>query len=108
METDEHDGTKERGVIIVFRNPKSEPKNLVKFCREFYGYKDHSQRGKYTYQRKGLLDAIPHIKINPVRTAIVVREEDAEDVVEFLKKHKAEVYARKMDLRDEDSKKLRG
>ena len=27
------------GVIFVFKNPNAEPKDIVKFCREFYGYK---------------------------------------------------------------------
>jgi hypothetical protein len=95
------------GVIIVFKNPKAEPKKLCKFCREFYGYKDHSQKGKYTYQRKGLLNEMPHIKINHVRTVIVVKEEDSETVINFLKKYDATVYARKIELSSEDISEIK-
>ena len=95
------------GVIIVFKNPNAEPKDIVKFCREFYGYKDHSQKGKYTYQRKGLLGELPHVKINPIRTAIVVEKENSEKIINFLKKHNATIYARRIELLSEDISKIK-
>ena len=95
------------GVIIVFKNPKAEPKTLSKFCREFYGYKDKSQHGKYFYQRKGLVDEIPHILINPIRTAIVVKKEDSKKVIDFLKKYNATIYARGIELLDDDISKIK-
>ncbi len=95
------------GIIIVFKNPKAEPKTLSKFCREFYGYKDKSQHGKYFYQRKGLLDKIPHILINPIRTAMVVKKEDSEMVINFLKKYNADIFARKIELLSTDLNKIK-
>ena len=112
MEHDEYENTGNKtksmeGVMIAFKNSDAEPKDLVKFCREFYGYKDHSQKGKYTYQRKGLLDEIPHIKINPIRTAILVRKEDSRKIINFLKKYNATIYVRKIELLNEDINKIK-
>ena len=52
--------------------------------------------------RKGLLDEIPHIKINPIRTAIVAGKENSNRITNFLKKYNAAIYTRKIELEGED------
>ena len=52
--------------------------------------------------RKGLLDEIPRIKINSIRTAIVAGKENSNRITNFLKKYNAAIYARKIELEDED------
>ena len=99
---------KPKGVLITFRNPKAKPTDLVKFCRGLFGYRNHSNKGKYLYERRGLLDDIPHILVNPVRSVLVVMEKDAQRILDFLKTHGAEVYTRKVELEPEDLKKLKG
>jgi len=97
----------EDGVIIAFRNkPKTESKDMKRFCNRLYGYKDHSQKGKYVYERKGLLDEIPNILINPIRSLIIVKKNDAEKVLEFLKEFDAEVFFKEIKLQKEDLEKL--
>jgi hypothetical protein len=66
---------------------------------------DRSNRGRYKYRRKGLLDSMPHY--SPARGVLVVRGEDAPRLVSFLKKGKAEVYCRRIELEEGDAKRLR-
>ncbi|MFN4133062.1 MAG: hypothetical protein ACK4GQ_01655 [Candidatus Hadarchaeales archaeon] len=72
------------------------------FCRKFYGYIDRSNRGKYTYKRPGFLDGIPHIPV--IRGVVIVKTEDADEVVHFLKRFRAEVHSWTVLLRPEDEK----
>ncbi len=97
----------DRGIIIAFRNrPKTPAKEIKRFCNRLFGYKDHSQKGKYLYERKGLLDEIPHILINPIRSVVIVKKENAEKIVDFLKEFDAEVYTKEIKLEKEELKKL--
>jgi len=44
----------EEGVIIAFRNkPKTESKDMKRFCNRLYGYKDHSQKENMSMNEKG-------------------------------------------------------
>lgn len=79
---------------------------MKRFCNRLYGYKDHSQKGKYVYERKGLLDEIPNILINPIRSIIIVKKKDAEKVFAFLKEFDAEVFFKEIKLQKEDIEKL--
>lgn len=97
----------EYGSIILFRMPKAKNKELVKFCRKLYGYKDHSNREKYIYERKGIISEIPHIKINPIRSALIIEEKNTETIVESLELLGAEVIVRKVKLENEDKKQLK-
>lgn len=97
----------ERGMIIAFRNrPKTPVREIKRFCNRLFGYKDHSQKGKYLYERKGLLDEIPHILINPIRSVVIVKKENAGKILDFLKEFDAEVYTKEIQLEKEDLKKL--
>lgn len=77
---------------------------MNKFCREFYGYIDKSNKGQYTYHRKGFMDKFNYIK--PLRGVIVVKEEDTNEILLFLKKYNAEIFYRKILLTKEDMKIL--
>lgn len=94
------------GVIIVFRNPKAKQSELMRFCRGLFGYKDYSNKGGYTYDRKGLLNEIRHIHLNPIRSAIIVKQDDAPRILDYLRSFGTEVYARKIELTKEDLEKL--
>lgn len=99
--------TTEKGRIICYN---LKPANLTRveiarFQMELSGRQNRSNYGRYTYYREGLLDRIPHIK--PVRSAIVVLPEFAEEILELLRKYRAEIFARDIILRREDIIKLR-
>ena len=93
------------GRIVVFRIlAKTNKLNMNKFFRQFYGYTDYSNNYKYKYERKGFLDKFPHIKV--IRGVIVVRENDAEEIINFMNEYNAEVWSRSIALSDEDKKIL--
>jgi len=97
----------EKGVMIAFRNkPKTPTKDIKRFCNRLYGYKDHSQKGKYLYQRKGLLDEIPHILINPIRSVVIIKKKDAQQLLNFLKEFDVEIYMKDVKLETEDIEKF--
>lgn len=58
-----------------------------KFKRELLGYKDHSNMGKYNYQREGILSKIPNYR--PIRSVIIIKEKDKNKIISLLKKYKA-------------------
>ena len=93
--------------MIAFKmHGKISQNRLNKFCREFYGYTDRSNRGRYVYKRDGVLSEIPHL--NPIRSLLIVWKKDAERVISCLKRYDAEIYTRDIVLTDDDKEKLGG
>ena len=93
--------SKETGTLIAFKLKKEvKSTERTRFFRKLYGCTDKSYYGKYTYKRKGILDDISHRVL--IRAVIIVREEDAKELIEFLS-DKAEVYVRKVILEEEDN-----
>jgi hypothetical protein len=76
----------------------------TKFRKRFLGYTDFSNKSQYKYHRKGLLSEIPHIKI--IRSVVIVRNEDCNRIVDFLKKYNATIFVKSVILTLEDRKKL--
>ena len=96
---------KNRGKIIVFKIlTKTNKLVMNKFCRQFYGYIDRSHNHRYQYQRKGFIENFPHIKV--LRGVIVVKIEDANEIISFLESYNAEIFAREIVLVPEDLDKL--
>jgi hypothetical protein len=90
-----------KGKLIVFRLlGRVGYARTMRFCREFYGYTDYSNRGRYRYLRSGFLNKIPHVRI--MRNVLLVRREDGPRVVDFLKRHRAEVHEWSVKLRPQD------
>ena len=94
------------GTLISFKVAgKNNHTKVNRFCREFYGYKDKSNKGQYTYKREGFLDKYPHIKIQ--RGLIIIRMEDAEDIINILEGYNAEIFMREIILLHTDTQKLK-
>lgn len=98
--------TQKQGTIILFTFQNANKSELARFCKKFYGYTDYSNKGKYIYQRDGVITNIPHIKINPIRTAIIVNEEDQSTIVDALKTFGAKIIARTIELTPDDMEQL--
>ncbi|MBW6451375.1 MAG: hypothetical protein K0B02_01475 [DPANN group archaeon] len=93
------------GVLISFSVAnKNNHAKINRFCREFYGYKDKSNKGKYTYTREGFLTKYPHIKVQ--RGLIITRMEDAESIIQILSKYDADIFMREVILLHSDIQKL--
>ncbi len=84
-------------MIIVYKPP--DKSKSVQISRALNGYKDRSNHGEYTYQREGLLEKIPHKKLT--KNAIILKEEDYEQMVRILEKYEAEYYAGKIEKKSE-------
>ncbi|MCK5594022.1 MAG: hypothetical protein KAI18_02150 [Candidatus Aenigmarchaeota archaeon] len=94
------------GALISFKvSGKNNHTNVNRFCREFYGYKDKSNKGKYVYERKGFLSEYPHIKVQ--RGLIIINMDDAGDVIDLLEKYNAEIFMREIILLHADKEKLK-
>lgn len=76
-------------VIIAYKPPNKS--KSVQISRVLNGYKDRSNHGKYTYERMGLLEEIPHRKLT--KNVILLKEEDHKQLVQILEKYEAEYYA---------------
>ena len=66
------------------------PTERSAFQRAFYGFKDISNNGKYTYKRSGVMSEIKHTKI--YFSAVVVDESKVNEIVNRMKKFGAEVH----------------
>ncbi|MCX9074473.1 MAG: hypothetical protein OIN88_07420 [Candidatus Methanoperedens sp.] len=90
-----------KGILIAFSVPSG--KNRTKssaFAKAFYGQETSSHHGKYKYRRTGILDEIPHNKL--IRGVIIVKSEEASQVIEFLEKQSAQYHIRVVELSKED------
>lgn len=93
------------GALIAFKisHTNTHP-SINRFCREFYGYTDKSNKGKYCYERPGFISKYRHI--NLLRGLIIVRPEDSEEIMAFLQKYDADVFMREIILMHSDVQKL--
>ena len=97
--------TRERGVLVAFRVMKgSDQASANMFCKKFYGQDTSSHGGRYRYRRPGFLDDIPHRRL--IRGVLVLREEDRDKVVEFLRGYGAEIHVRAVVLTRGDNEAL--
>jgi len=94
----------QEGVLIAYRmDPKKVgQKGINRICRKLYGYTDYSNNKQYTYHREGLLDRVPHIHLNPIRSVLILHKEDAEEAMKILAQEGAETYVKVVKLAQED------
>ena len=76
--------------LICYTLKHPDHKRRSKFKREFLGYNDKSNKGRYHYHRNGLLGNIPHFK--PIRSIIIVKPKDLSKVKKVLKAYKAKLF----------------
>ena len=69
-----------------------------KFKRELLGYKDHSNMGKYSYKREGILSKIPNYR--PIRSVIIIKERDKNKIISLLKRYKARYDIFDVDIKE--------
>ncbi|KXB04123.1 hypothetical protein AKJ49_02340 [candidate division MSBL1 archaeon SCGC-AAA382A03] len=59
--------------------------------KKLYGYKDQSHKGKYTYNRPGLLQEVEGKKIIDA-VLLVKSKKEAEKIINLLHKYEAKTY----------------
>jgi len=57
-------------------------KDALIVTRKIYGYKDASNRGRYIYEREGILTNIPHSKLG--KGVFMVDTKDADEIIQKL------------------------
>ncbi len=78
-----------KGFIIHYLLKNSETKEKSRIQRFLYGYKDHSNRGSYSYQRKGFLSDKLYKKID--QRVILIQEKEKKKVISILEENHAKV-----------------
>ena len=57
-----------KAIILTYDTKKLNNTQKSIISKKINGYTDKSNKGQYTYQRKGILQKIPHIKITKKHT----------------------------------------
>lgn len=90
-----------RVMVVVFYLPPNTPKPIRnKFPQKLYGQAVSSWGGKYRYRKVGFLESIPYRKLH--RGVILVRDEDIDSLLDFLKKWGTIVEVREIIPLNED------
>ena len=90
------------GKIVIYKASSSN--KSTQLYKALHGYTDRSNHGKYTYQRDGLLDEIPHRKV--IKGVFILRKKDSQKFVDLLEKYEIEHYVRNIELMAEDEEIL--
>ncbi len=69
-----------------------------KFFRELYGWKQiiKKEEKRYTYRRTGLLDEIPHLKVD--QSMFIILEKHMQKMIEFLEDWEDKIRWNKFDV----------
>jgi hypothetical protein len=73
--------------LIVYNISKLDQYHKVLINRDLFGFIDNSNKGKYQYKRKGILDEIPKFRLP--KGAVIVKNGDQNKIISVLKKGKA-------------------
>lgn len=71
--------------------------------KKLNGHNDRSHGGRYRYRRKGLLDEIKHIK--PNRSTIIAPKEEANRIIQLLKKYNAQITSYTIQITEKEFNK---
>ena len=83
---------------------KKRKSSVDRMLRKLYGYDDPSNYSKYHYHREGLLETIPSVRYE--KGLVMIREEDLDTVVSFIRKHRADYMKWKVIPEEEEMKQL--
>ncbi len=78
-------------VLIQFNKKDKglQEKDIVKTYRKLYGYESHSHYGRYRNRIAGLIDRVNGIRIT--KGLIMIKNENVDEVLNFLAENKADV-----------------
>ena len=95
-----------QGWIVAFQLPaKLPPAERVRFNHELWGRTTSSWGGKYRYKLPGLMQEVPHRRL--IRGVFLVRTQDRDRVLAFLKKWKVVAHVREVRLDQDDESVLK-
>lgn len=91
-------------LVIFYLPPNTPPPIRNKFPQKLYGQAVSSWGGKYRYRKVGFLESIPYRKL--YRGVILVRDEDIDSLLDFLKEWDTIVEVREIIPLEEDLEAL--
>lgn len=74
-----------KALLICYNLEKVNQTQRTDINRVLYGYKDFSNKGQYSYERKGILHNMSHIK--PNRSTLIIKKTDETKIIDILKKY---------------------
>jgi len=102
-----------RAILIAFTLKTKEFTSRyerVKFFKSLYGWKQivPSKNREYEYRRPGLLNFIPHIKVD--QSSFIIPEDEIDEIMDFFEKWADKVIFRtfKVLLEDEEWEEMLG
>jgi len=75
--------------LFSYTLEKADQCHKIALHRVLYGYKDVSNKGRYHYQRKGIIDELAGKKLN--RGVFIIPKQHKKQVLSILRKNKATV-----------------
>lgn len=75
--------------LVCYSLEKETPATRTKLHRELYGYKDISNRGKYSYKRKGLIHRIRCEKV--MNSVMLTNQKDSSEIIKLLRKYRTKI-----------------
>ncbi len=76
-----------KALLVSYNLKKASISQKTILQQTLYGYTDHSNGGRYTYERQGLLDRLGCIRLN--RGVFIINLADRRKILPILKKNNA-------------------
>ena len=78
-----------KAVIILYELGDCSGAQRVKIQNSLYGYIDYSNGKKYKYQRDGIVNKFPHLRLS--RGGIILGSENKKEVILLLERNNAKI-----------------
>lgn len=89
--------------ILTYETKKMTNSERSIISKRLFGYKDQTKKAKYVYQRKGILQSIPHLIIT--KKTFVIRTKDVKRMKDLIRKLGATVKSWGVDINEKKLKK---
>ena len=93
-----------KALLVSYNLKKASINQKTTLQQVLYGYTDHSNGGRYKYERQGLLDKIGSIKLN--RGVFIINLEDKTKILSILKKNRAAIRTLIVEISKSELKKV--
>lgn len=93
-----------KALLVSYDLKKADINQKTTLHQSLYGYTDHSNNGKYKYEREGLLNKYSSIKLN--RGVFIINFKDKSKIIPVLEKNKANIKTLIIDIPERSLQKV--
>jgi hypothetical protein len=93
-----------KALLISYDLKKASINQKTILHQSLYGYTDHSNNSKYKYEREGLLNKYPYIKLN--RGVFIININDKSKILPILKKNGVNIQTLTIEIPKSQLKKI--